>query len=442
MPERWWEAFNDPTLDALEARAVTANLDLKTAALRFAQSRAQRRIAGAGRAPQIDGSAAAARQRQSEIGAATRMIEALASPADRDAIVEVLSEPFNVYQAGFDARWELDLWGRVRRSIEAADADVAAARAAFDGVTLGIHAEAARAYFELRGWQRQLRLARLDVAAAGEHQQLMQARADGGMISDLDATQERAQLAGLRARLPGLEAEQAQALNQLSLLLGEHPGALRAELEAHEETAAPTLPDLAPGLPSELARRRPDIREAEAKLHAATATTGIAVAALYPRITLSGNFGFESLASDGLDDWGGRRWSIGPSLDIPLFDGGRRRGIVTLRKLQQQQAAVTYQQTVLAAWHEIDTALTGYSAERLRHRELVERVAASRDALAWAQVRYEKGQADFLDELLAERAMLAAQRELSDSETALAIRLVVIYKALGGGVPAASRADP
>ncbi|MGD9597119.1 MAG: efflux transporter outer membrane subunit [Steroidobacteraceae bacterium] len=437
-PARWWETFDDPVLDALEARATAASPDLATAALRFAQSRVERRITASRRAPQLNAGADAARQRQSEHGASVRMIDAIAPPATRDDLVQLLSEPFNLYQAGFDAGWELDLWGRVRRSVEAADARVAAAQAALDGVRLALQAEVARNYFELRGVQRQLAIARADLAAAEEYRALLQSRADGGVASDFDATRQRAQVADLRARLPQLTIAEAEAGSRLARLLGEPPGALQTELAPRESDGSSQgamrigFPDLAAGLPATLAARRPDIRAAEARLHAATASIGIAVADLYPRIVLGGRAGTEATAASEFGDWGARQWSVGVSLDLPVFDLGRRRGIVTLRRLEQQEAAIAWRTTVLAAWHEVDTALEAYEAARERERALGEREAAASDARALAHARYENGLTSFLDDLDAQRVMLAARREYADSHTALANRLVMLYKALGG----------
>jgi len=432
VPARWWTRFGDPVLDALEARALSANPDLKTAALRFVQSRTQRGTVAAQGGPRIGANAAATRQRQSENGAETRLIDAIA-PTKRDELVQALSEPFNLYQAGFDASWEIDLWGRVRRSIEAADADVASAGAALDGVRLAVAAEVARNYFELRGVQRQLRLTRADLAAGTDSLGLVQARVDGGVASDLDATRQRAALAESRARLPLLVAQEAQMLGQLSLLLGERPGALQVEVSGGADAPGlpHALPDFGLGLPSEVARRRPDIVQAESKLHSATAAIGVAVADFYPRITLNGSFGYESAAADRFSDWGSRRWAVGPSLDIPIFDMGRRRHVVTLRRLQAQEAAVAYQQTVLKAWHEIDTALAGYTAQRQRDEQLAARERHSRDASQLARVRYERGLTSFLEDLDAQRTLLAAQREQADSETQMAVQLVAIFKALG-----------
>jgi NodT family efflux transporter outer membrane factor (OMF) lipoprotein len=226
---------------------------------------------------------------------------------------------------------------------------------------------------------------------------------------------------------------EAQTINRLSLLLGERPGALQATLAASSGLAHQALPDLSLGLPSELARRRPDIREAEARLHAATASIGVAMADLYPRITLGASFGLESTGAGDFASWGSRRWSIGPSLDLPIFDMGRRRSVVVLRQLQQQEAAIAFQKTVLEAWHEVDTALNDYTGQRQRNQQLAERERESRDADELARVRYENGLTSFLDVLDAQRSLLAARQELADSTSLLAIRLVAVFKALGGG---------
>ncbi|MDH6168035.1 NodT family efflux transporter outer membrane factor (OMF) lipoprotein [Variovorax boronicumulans] len=433
-----WKAFNDPMLDRLQAMVLAANPDLQTAALRFAQSRVQRATAAAQRGPQVNASAGVTRQRQSESGAATRMIDALGSSAtNKDQLIRTLSEPYNLYQAGFDASWEIDLWSRVRRAVEAADADAAASSAMLQQAELSVQAELARNYFELRGTQRELRIARADIAAATESLELVQARADGGLVTDLDPVRQRTLLAELRARIPSLLQQEAEAMNRITLLIGAPPGALNTELaDATDHTGdAPPLPDLTLGLPSDLARRRPDIAAAEAQLHAATARVGVAVADLYPRITLGAGFGYESVGSERFGDWGSRQWHVGPSLSLPIFDNGRRRSTVDLRELQQQEAAVAFQQTVLKVWHEIDTALNAYSAERQRHTELIERERQSRDALTLAHARYANGLTDFGVELDARRALLQARRDHAQSASRLSVSLVGVYKALAGGVP-------
>jgi NodT family efflux transporter outer membrane factor (OMF) lipoprotein len=433
-----WKAFGDPLLDSLQARALAANHDLRTAALRFAQSRAQRSATAAQRGPQLEASAGVNRQRQSESGAATRMIDAIGSSAgNREQLIRSLSQPFDLYQAGFDASWEIDLWGRVRRAVEAAEADSAASAALLRQAQLSVQAEVARNYVELRGSQRELQLARADLAAAGESLELMQARARGGLVTELDPVRQRGLLAELRGRIPALLQQEAQAMNQITLLLGAAPGALNAELAAPADATAQdrALPELALGLPAQLARRRPDIAAAEAQLHAATARVGVAVAELYPRVTLGARFGNESVGHERFGDWGSRQWQVGPSLSLPIFDMGRRRSTVTLRELQQQEAAVAFQQTVLKAWHEIDGALSAYAAERRRQAELAERERESADALALAQARYAGGLTDFGVALDARRTLLQVQRDRAQSRSRLAVDWVAVCKALGSAPP-------
>ncbi len=431
LPPQWWRAFGDPVLDQLQQRAAQASPDLRTAALRFAQARAQRSATAAQRGPEVNASGGAARQAQSEHGASTRMLGIMgASPS----VAELLAAPFTLYQAGFDASWEPDLWGRVRRSIEAADADVAQHTALLDLARLSLASELARNYFELRTTQRQTRLLREDIAALGERLNILQARADGGVIDHLDLSRQRAELAALQAQLPGLLAQEGASANQLTLLLGERPGALRAELAPQTESGAPALPDLAQqglGLPSEVALRRPDIRAAEARLHSATAGIGIATAELYPSIRLGAKFGFESYLSGEFADWGSRTWSIGPSLSLPVFDQGRRKSVVQLRELQQQEAAVNYQQTVLKAWQEIDDALSAYAAEQQQARQLEARERSAADARHLAQARYDGGAADYTAVLDTQRSHLQARRELAASQGRLAARFVAVNKALG-----------
>lgn len=422
-------AFHDPALSALLARAQAASPDLQSAALRFAQSRLQRAVVAAQDGVQVGMAGSAQRQRQSETGAATRMIDALAPP-NRNALIGVLSAPHELYQGGFDASWELDLWGRVRRAIEAADAGIANAAALQQQVQLSVASELARHYFELRGTQRQLSLHQADLTAAAEQLELLQARARNGISNELEATRQRTQLAELRAQLPALREQEAQSLNQITLLTGAAPGALNAELAARDEVPA-ALPELSLGLPSALALRRPDIQAALARLHGATAAIGLASADLYPRLTLGASAGLESLSGAKFGEWGSRQWSVGPNLQLPLFDQGRRRATVALRGLEQQEAAVAYQQTVLRAWHEVDSALNGYSAERQRNAQLSAREASSAAALALAQARHAGGLSDALPPLDAGRALLQARRDLARSNSALAQRLLAVYKALG-----------
>lgn len=436
---QWRQRLGDPALDDLQARALAANQDLRGAALRLAETRVQRVLAGAGGAPQVAATADAIRRRQSERGGQTRLIDVVGG-RDAEALKKLLSEPYSLYETGFDAAWELDLWGRVRRFTEAAEADLAASRADLEYLRTTIQAEVARAYFELRGTQQEIALAQADIAASAELLELLRARADGGLIDDAPVRRQSTQLAGLRAGLPQLLEGEAALLNQLTLLVGAQPGALNARLARPAAEARRDLPDLALGLPSELVRNRADVRAAEARLHAATARIGVAVADLYPRFTIGGSFGLEAIGIGDLADWGSRTWSIGPSLTVPLFDGGRRRATVTLRTLQQQEAAVAYQKIVLRAWHEVDGALSAYTAERQRNAALAEKERDSNDAYGLAEARYRNGLVTWLDVLDAERGLIQARRERARSASNLAIALVAIEKALGGAGPGAAAA--
>ncbi|HEJ2889908.1 efflux transporter outer membrane subunit [Pseudomonas aeruginosa] len=433
VPAQWWKQFADPLLNELQQRAATASPDLKSAALRFAQARMQRQMVAAQRGPSVDARADVQRQRQSERGASARMISSLA-PANSDELVKTLAEPFTLYEAGFDASWEIDFWGRVRRSVEAADAQVEQQRALLEQARLLVASEVARGYFELRRVQQQIAVTRDDLRATEEALALVQARADGGLVDDFDLVRQRSQLEDLRSRLPQLLAGETQAINQLGVLLGAQPGELQGLLAA--PAGAPgALPDLSPGVPSEVARRRPDIRAAEAQLHAATANIGVAVAELYPSVRLGASFGYSSFESGQTSAWGSRQWAVGPSLSLPIFDNGRRRSQVTLRKLEQQEAAVAYQQTVLKAWQEVDDALAGYAAERQRNAQLQARLGSAGQAYDMAKARYAGGLTDFLVELDAQRNYLQARRDLVDSDGQLRLELVALYKAVGGGTP-------
>ncbi|MEX8194255.1 efflux transporter outer membrane subunit [Comamonas guangdongensis] len=429
LSAQWWQAFNDPVLNRLEQRALDASPDLQSAALRFAQARVQRSVVSAQRGPEIDAGAGIDRQRQSEYGAATRMLDLIGG--NRAALAQALSRPFTLYQAGFDASWEPDLWGRVSRSIEAADADVDAQAALLDLARLALASDMARNYFELRTTQRQLGLAREDAAALRERTEIVRERVKAGVVEHGDLDRQQAELAALDAQLPGLLAQEGMGINQIALLLGEPPASLRRELSAPIEAGPAALPDFALGLPSEVARRRPDILVAEARLHRATANIGVARAELHPSIRLGAHFGYESYLGQEFGDWRSRTWSVGPSLSLPLFDRGRRKTVIVLRELEQQEAAVNYQRTVLGAWQEIDDALTAYAAELQRSEHLKDRVQRAADVYALSRARYTAGATDFIAVLDGQRSLLQARRDLVASEGRLSAQYVAINKAIG-----------
>jgi NodT family efflux transporter outer membrane factor (OMF) lipoprotein len=437
----WWTSFNDPELVKLENQVATANLDLKVASIRLAESRASRNITGAELYPTLEGNTSLTREQASANGVLSQAGVSGASTAGSangtgagvaSAPTGKASAPFNIWQAGFDSSWELDLWGRVRRSVEAADASVEGQADARRDLLVSTMAEVASDYIQLRGTQTVHAITLDNLNAAKDAERVTRERKANGLATELDVAQAAAQVSTEQALLPQLEQQEAQTINRLSYLLGQTPGALRAELQT--ATPVPPTPPVVPvGLPSELALRRPDIREAEANLHSATAQIGVAKADFYPSITLTGSASLQALQYEQLGNWASHQFAIGPSLTIPIFEGGRLKATLELRKQQQQEAAVSYQRTVLSAWHEIDNALTAYSAEQQRRDELQAAVADNQKALDLAQAQYKGGIGSFLQVLTAERSLLSAQQDLAENTTTISTNLVSLYKALGGG---------
>jgi NodT family efflux transporter outer membrane factor (OMF) lipoprotein len=432
----WWTLFNDQTLTTLEQRVANENFDVAIAASRIEESRAQYDIAAAAFIPGINGNASYARQKASNVGTFANAPNPLgasgASGANPGALRSSQLRAFDVYQVGLDASWELDLWGKIRRSVEAAGATTEASEEVRRGVLLTSLAEVARDYITLRGVQTQLRIARDNVKIEQDTLKLTQQRAAGGVTTTLDVANAQAQLSTTLAVIPSLEQQEAQLINALSLLLGMPPNGLRAELLTPR--TVPPVPPLVPvGLPSELARRRPDVREAEARLHAATATIGVARAAFYPSVTLSGSVGLQAIQFAPLFGFNARQYAFGPGLTVPIFENGQLKATLHLTEAQQKEAALTYQQTVLRALHEVDNALTAYRSEQARRQQLIDAVTQNRQALDLAKARYAQGVTDFLTVLDTQRTLLVNELQLSDSTTTVSNNLVVLYKALGGG---------
>lgn len=436
MPADWWTLFGDPVLDRLEQQALAASPDIETAALHYAQARVELEGAGAAGLPQINADAAVNRNRQSEYGASTRLFDVIG--ADRNTLAKFLSQPYTLYRGGFDASWELDLWGKVRRTIEQAGAKATQQEALLDLSRLSVVSEVAQAYFDLRTAQRQIGISQDDIALLQDRSGLVAARVKGGLEDHSGLERENAALNALLASLPSLKAREAMQINQIALLLGRHPGELNGDLRATGTAAGPDLPDLSLGMPSQVALNRPDVRAALAQLHAATAGIGVATADLYPSIRLGGGFNLESYRSQNLFDWASRSWSIGPSIDLPLFDGGRRRSVVKLRKLETREAAVGYERTVLKAWQEIDDALSGYTSDRLQHESLVARERNTANALGLVEARYNAGAVNYLPVIDARRIHLQAMRDLGDNEGRLRIHFVALNKAIGNAPQAGS----
>ena len=434
LPAEWWKSFDDPVLNELVRHALEASPDLKTAALQFARARTQQRMTSAQRMPEVNASGSATYNRLSEHGSSIRLYDEIGDQIgfDKGMVVDVLSDPYAWYQAGVDFSWEIDFWGRVARSVEAAQAEVAVQAAQLELARLSIVGDLVTAYFQLRNIQEQLRLASEDILAYRERLALNAARVEGGVLLNAELERQKGDLAALRAGLPELRARESETMNRILLLLGERPGALQEKLKASGVTRRlDDLPELSLGLPSEIALQRPDVRAAEARLHQATAKIGVARAELYPSVKLGANFGLDAYKAGDVVDWGSRTWSIGPRLDLPLFDHGRRKSTVVLREQEQQQAAVEFHKTVLAAWHEIDNALSRYAAERRKTEEQSRRENCSREAYELVKARYGGGAVNYIDVLDSRRAYLQALRDLANGRENVFAAFVSINKAVG-----------
>ncbi|MSO99721.1 MAG: efflux transporter outer membrane subunit [Acetobacteraceae bacterium] len=432
----WWTLFRDPQLTALENRVANENLDVAIAALRIDQSRAQFDSARSAGLPRLNASTSYNRQKASNVGQFGQNPSALGASGTNGSTVGGLGSrnlnEIDIFQAGLDASWEIDLWGKLRRGVESAGASAQAAEDAQRGVLLMSLAEVARDYILLRGAQTQLRIARENAQIARDTLNLTKQRAAGGVTTNLDVANASALLSETLARIPALELQEARLINALSLLVGMPPNGLRAEL--HSPRAVPPVPPRVPvGLPSELARRRPDVRQAEALLHAATAEIGVAKAAFFPSFKLAGSIGMQSVQFTRIFDLNARQYATGPGLTVPLFEAGALRAQLHLTEARQKEAALVYQKIVLSALHEVDNALTSYRYEQARRQQLTDAVAENRLALELARARYAQGVSDFLTVLQTQRNLLANELLLADSTTSVSANLVVLYKALGGG---------
>lgn len=432
----WWTLFKDPTLTALERRVANENLDVRIAAIRLDESRAQYNIAAAAAYPNINANTSYTRQKSSNVGVFANAPNPLGASGISGSTAGGLGShtlnAFDAYQVGFTSSWELDLWGQVRRTVEAAGATVQASEDMRRAVLLTSLAELARDYISLRGVQADLKIAHENVQITQDSLELTQQRAAGGVTTNLDVATAAAQHSNTLAQIPVLEQQEAQLINAVSLLLGMPPNALRAELQT--PGAVPPVPPLVPvGLPFELARRRPDVRVAEAQLHAATANIGVAEAAFYPSVTLSGSVGLQAIQFAPLFGFNARQYAFGPTVSVPLFEGGQLKATLHLTEAKQKEAAIAYEQTVLTALHEVDNALTAYRTEQARRQQLIDAVAANRVALDLAKARYAQGVADFLTVLVVQRSLEDNELLLSDSTTTVSNNLVALYKALGGG---------
>lgn len=414
---RWWTLLNDPELDALVERALAANLDVRSAEARLREARAARYGADAGLWPEVDLNASYTRTSASTLVPAT---------GNR------LRTSHDLYQAGFDASWEIDLFGGIRRSVEAADFDLQATVEDERDVIVSVAAEVAVAYVDLVTARREAEISRQNLEAQERSADLTRRRHAGGFVSAVDVADAEAQAATTRSAIPSLDATARQSLYALAVLLGQQPNALEAELAG--AGTIPSVPQSVPaGLPADLVRRRPDLRRAEAELHAATARVGVATADLYPKLALNGSIGVASDKFTGLDRWSSRGWSIGPSISWPVLDFGRIRASIAVQDARTEQALLAYEKTVLTALQEVESALIAYAKEQEHHLALADAVAANTRSVDLSTRLYAEGQTGFLTVLLSQRSLYASQLALLESDRSQATDLVALQKALGGG---------
>jgi outer membrane protein, multidrug efflux system len=422
----WWKEFKDPALDALILRAAESNLDLRIAEARLREARAALGAAGADFWPTVDLSGSYTRNRVSENAVGSPGQGGVVAPAGERQLEQ------NLFRTGFDAGWEIDVFGGIRRRIDAAQANLGASVEERRGVFITLLGDVAKNYIDLRGNQRRFAVARANLELQRETLRLTKIRFDAGLASDLEVAQAEGQSAATAAQIPVLESALKQTAYALDVLVAAHPGTVSGELA--KEAPIPALPpDARVGLPAELLRRRPDIRRAERQLAAATAQVGAATADLYPKFSLLGSFGLQSISAGDWFTAQSRFWSIGPTVRWPIFDAGRIRANIEIRTAQQEQALGHYEKSVLTALQEVESALATYGNEQIRYRSLVAAVAANRRAVETANDLYIQGLLPFLNVLDAQRNLNVAESDLVQSEANMASNLVVLYKALGGG---------
>lgn len=420
----WWRLFGDPLLDSLMERVQTGNPDLKAAQARLRQAKALRRQAVAGYYP--EGGPQAALRRQKIADPYAGLDSAVAPAVDREN---------SVWQASFEASWEIDVFGGVRRGVEAAGAELEAADAALAGTLVSIRAEVGRAYIDARSQQRRLRIARQSVQNRRESVEINDARFGAGLVGELDAARARGDLESALAVIPALDADYRAAVHRLSVLLGLEPGALMAELDRDLETAdIPRGPEvLNAGLPSDLLRRRPDVRRAERFVHAATARIGVAEAELFPRFSLTGQFGYQAQLPHELTYDRNNFWSVGPTLSWNILNVKRLWAGVDAAEAARDETLAGYQAAVLTAFEEAENAIVRLSRAKTRSLALERAVQANQRALEIARDRYVGGLESYLAVIDAQTALYSVQDQLAQSEQVRALGLASLYVALGGG---------
>ena len=425
----WWSAFGDPELDALVRRALAQNLDLQAAEARIREARARETLAGAAALPQVDAQGSLTRQRISE----NALPVPPGSGGQQGGAFGLPGSEFTTWRAGFDAGWEIDLFGRTRRSVEAAKERTEGAVWNRRDLQVTTAAEVANAYFGLRVLQAQIANAQADLESERRNAQLVAARVRAGLANGEDLARQNSAAEAAAAAIPAFRAQAQAQIHAIAVLTGQVPEALDAELA--QAGPLPTAPSVPIGLPSELLRRRPDIRLAERELAAATADIGVAVADLYPRFSLTAAPALVSTALSSLLEWGSRSFSIGAAADWPLFAGGRTRGNIAIANARQEQALIAYRKSVLAALQDVEDALSRIEGDRGQLASLRKATADAARAEDLAGARYRGGLVTYSDVLLARGQRLSLEKQMIDGQGALARDTASLFKALGGGWP-------
>ena len=430
---RWWSVFKDPVLDGLVDDARRQNLDLQTAALRIEEARAQLGSAQAQGRPSVSGMGVGGRQRSSENGFFSALSGGGQQQQGGAAAAQPAPSPYSdLFQVGFDATWELDLWGKARRGVEAAHAGIESAEQARGNALISLTAEVTRTYLQLRGAQRQRAIVEADIVDERRLLDLTESRSRNGFAAKADAVQQQAQLSSSEAQLPPIDQQVAQARNGLALLLALPPGALAQRLGGAPAADVALPPAVPVGLPGDLLRRRPDVLKAEADLHAATAKVGQAKAQLFPSITLGGVGGLQSVHASSLTDWASRFWIGGAQVSIPIFEGGKLKAQIRAADVQMKEAALAWRGTVLSAYHDADNALEAYADEQRHAAALAKALADARRGDALMRSRQRSGFVSMIEVLDAQRRVHQAEQQALQSNVAAATDLVALYKALGG----------
>lgn len=415
----WWDSFNDPVLTKLEAVAARQNFDLQIATQRLFAAEAQAQMQGAVLYPSLGANASYMRSKLSDNSPTALMFP----PA---------SNAGNLYQYGLQTMFDIDLWGKNRRTVEAAISNARASAEARRAALLNVEAAVASNYIQLRGTEAVLGITRRNLESAAQLVNLTQERERAGLTTQLDVANAKATAAQISSQIPTLIARRDGLIDQIGLLLGETPEGLPQELVS--ASPVPMTPPVVPvGLPSTLLTRRPDVREALDTLHAATAQIGAAKADFFPDISLSAGTSLQSVHFDSWNEWKSLAYSFGPTVTLPIFQGGLLRGQLKLAEAQQKSAAISYAKTVLTAFTQVDTALVTYAQEHDTQAALQTDVTQSKIALSLAEDQYKQGLVDYLTVLTAQQAYLAAQQSQAMSMQRLGTDLVTLYQALGGG---------